>query len=121
MSTNADQVLQASSCSPRAATTAAEVIDKQIAKYEREIHRLKRMRRLLVKTTSVKPKATSLRPTTEIVREEIEKRIYDFILSTGPQTPATIADALSVHAITVGRAVAASNRLTKAGEKVIIG
>ncbi len=114
MSTNADQVLQALELLAESGDTAAEVIDKQIAKYDAEIQRLKRMRRLLVNTQDARKNS----PTRN---QDLESQVYQYISEHGPTTSYGVAKALGTYPVAVGKVVASSNRLTKLGANIIIG
>lgn len=109
-STNTDQVLAAVDL--LTSDNARQAIASRIAELSAEITRLRGIESML----SGKPASKKRRNGTEVN----EQRIHEHITANGPCTAEEIAKALGIHSISVGHAVAYSNRMHKQGKRVVL-
>jgi hypothetical protein len=89
---------------------AEEKLNQRISTLEAELDKLKKLRRLY-SVDGQKNKRSPADP-------KLENQILDAIKS-GPRTPKQIAELLGIHFMSVGKAVAASKKLTKAGNVIV--
>lgn len=98
------------------ADDAIRTIDEKIATLESQLDKLKRVRKMLGRSTvepqAKKPLSERLAPT--------EQSIYELIAKRGPMPIGEVATALDLHPIQVGTAVTRSERLTKRGKTILL-